>query len=220
MEIKFIAKDLDVQACVDKPVQAKSVIPEWFKNTPRSINGVGTSKVCMPFLDSFTYGYIQTLWCDIEVSNNGQKIDFDSDFDPVEVKTVNPKHVPMFEGYASVELQWNTQWEPVTPDGYSTLYTHPLNHYDLPFMTFSGIIDTDKFNLTGPLRFVLKEGFEGTIKKGTPLYQMIPFKRDSWGIPDYTYDYDILLDQNTKLDSYNFKNKNGGYKKLFWQNKN
>jgi hypothetical protein len=220
MKIKFIAKDLDVQACVDKPVQAKSVIPEWFKNTPRSVSGAGTSKVCMPFLDSFTYGYIQTLWCDIEVSNNGQNIEFDSDFDPVEVKAVNPKHVPMFEGYASVELQWNTQWEPVTPNGYSTLYTHPLNQYDLPFMTFSGIIDTDKFNLTGPLRFVLKEGFEGIIKKGTPLYQMIPFKRDSWGIPEYTYDYDMLLDQNTKLDSYNFKNKNGGYKKLFWQNKN
>jgi hypothetical protein len=87
-------------------------------------------------------------------------------------------------------------------------------------MTFSGIIDTDEFNLTGPLRFILKEGFEGVIKKGTPLYQMIPFKRESLDIPEYDYDYDLLLNQNNKIDSYNYENKSGGYKKLFWKNKN
>lgn len=220
MDIKFIASNLDVEACVERPVQAKNAIPEWFKNTPRSINNIGTSKVCMPFLDSFTYGYIQRLWCDIEFFNGGTRVEFDSEFDPVTVKSLNPKHVPMFNGYAQVELQWNTQWEPITPEGYSTLYTHPLNQYDLPFMTFSGIIDTDKFNLSGPLRFVLKEGFEGIIKKGTPLYQMIPFKRDLWGAPEYSYDYDMLSEQNGKLDAYNFEHRNGGYKKIFWQNKN
>jgi hypothetical protein len=220
MNIKFIAKDLEVEACVDKPVQAKNAVPEWFKNTPRSVDNVGTSKVCMPFLDAFTYGYIQKLWCDIEILNNGTVAKFDSEHDPITIKKINPKHTPMFNGYVPVELQWNTQWEPVPPKGYSTLYTHPLNQYDLPFMTFSGIIDTDEFNLTGPLRFILKEGFEGVIKKGTPLYQMIPFKRESLDIPEYDYDYDLLLNQNNKIDSYNYENKSGGYKKLFWKNKN
>ena len=160
------------------------------------------------------------MWCDIEILNNGTVAKFDSEHDPITIKKINPKHTPMFNGYVPVELQWNTQWEPVTPKGYSTLYTHPLNQYDLPFMTFSGIIDTDEFNLTGPLRFILKEGFEGVIKKGTPLYQMIPFKRESLDIPEYDYDYDLLLNQNNKIDSYNYENKSGGYKKLFWKNKN
>lgn len=220
MDIKFISKSQEAEACVDRPVQAKSVVPEWFKHIPRSIDGVGTSKVCMPFFDTFTSGYIQKLWCDIEFSKNGTYAEFDSEQHPVTIGLEDPMHVPMFDGYVSLELQWNTYWEPVTPKGYSTLYTHPFNQYDLPFMTFSGIIDTDSFNLTGPLRFILKKGFEGIIKKGTPLYQMIPFKRDDWSSTNYEYDYDILLDQNTKLDDYKSKGKKGGYKDLFWKRKN
>jgi hypothetical protein len=220
MEIKFISKSLEAEACVEKPVQARTAIPEWFKKTPRVVDHLGTSKTCMPFFDTFTTGYIQKLWCDIEFSKNGTFAEFDSDHHPLTIQKENPKHVPIFDGHFSVELQWNTYWEPITPKGYSTLYTHPLNQYDLPFMTFSGIIDTDNFNLTGPLRFILKKGFEGIIKKGTPLYQMIPLKRDDWSNPKYEYDYDTLLNQNSQLNKYKSKNIGNAYKDLFWQKKN
>jgi hypothetical protein len=219
MDIKFISKDLESESCVDRPVQARNAIPEWFKKIPRSIENVGTSKICMPFFDTFTSGYIQKLWCDVEFSKNGTFAEFDSNHSPITIGIEDPKHVPIFDGYVSVELQWNTYWEPVTPKGYSTLYTHPLNQYNLPFMTFSGIMDTDRFNLTGPLRFILKKGFEGIIKKGTPLYQMIPFKRDDWSDPKYEYDYETLLNQNSQLDKYKIKKVPNAYKDLFWQKK-
>lgn len=219
MNIKFLPQSLDAEACVERPIKAKSAIPTWFKDVPLSVDHVGTSKACMPFVDSFTTGYIQRLWCDVEFYDNGLAARFDSEFAPVTIKKVEPKHVPIFDGFKALEIQWNTYWEPVTPEGYSTLYTHPLNQYNLPFMTFSGIIDTDKFNLTGPLRFLLKEGFNGIIKEGTPIYQMIPIKRDNWNNPEYEYDSNILLNQNKKLHEHHQKSGNGAYKKLFWQRK-
>jgi len=219
MDIKFIPKDADSEACVERPIQARKAVPEWFKNTPLSVDNIGTSKGCMPFLDTFTTGYVQKLWCDVEFYNDGTKVRFDSEYDPVTIKQLNPKHVPIFDGYAPVELQWNTHWEPLTPEGYSMLYVHPLNQYDFPFMTFSGIIDTDKFNLTGPLRFLLKEGFNGVIKRGTPIYQMIPLKRDEWNPPEYEYDYEISSKQNIKLHEHHQKVGAGAYKKMFWQRK-
>jgi len=219
MKVKFIAKDEDARACVEGPVLARTVIPNWFKDMPRSIDSVGTAKVCTPFVDAFVTGYIQRLWCDIEFYNDGTKVNFESKYPPVTVGKISPKHVPIFDGYGDIELQWNTHWEPVTDEGYSTLYTHPINQYNLPFMTFGGIIDTDNFSLTGPLRFLLKKGFNGIIKKGTPIYQIIPFKRDNWEAPNYDYDYESLREQNEKLDNYKFNHQSGGYKKLFWQKK-
>lgn len=219
MEIKFIAKDRDTEACVPSPVRSANAVPEWFKNTPLAAEGEGTSKACPPFVDAFTTGYIQKLWCDVEFADNGRTVYFDSKYAPVTIKKNNPQHVPIFDGFESVELQWNTHWEPVTPEGYSALYVHPLNQYNLPFMTFSGIIDTDKFSLTGPLRFLLKSGFNGVIKSGTPLYQIIPLKRDKWNSQSNEYDYEILKDQNNKLHNYKFEHKHNAYKRLFWQKK-
>lgn len=217
--INFVPKSVDAEACVERPVRASAAMPEWFKKMPPSIDGHGSGKACPPFVDSFILGYIQKLWCDVEFSGDGKYVSFDSDFDPVTVKKINPKHVPIFEGYESVELQWNTHWEPVTPEGYSTLYLHPLNQYDLPFTTFSGMIETDKFSLTGPLRFLLKKGFNGVIKKGTPLYQMIPIKRESWDSEKYEYNHDMLNYQNNLINQYKHRGKHDGYKKIFWQKK-
>jgi hypothetical protein len=33
---------------------------------------------------------------------------------------------------------------------------------------------------TGRLPFFVKEGFEGVVPRGTPIYQIIPFKREKW----------------------------------------
>jgi hypothetical protein len=81
MDIKFISKDLESESCVDRPVQARNAIPEWFKKIPRSIENVGTSKICMPFFDTITSCYIQnnglyyemlldTINSSIEIQNN------------------------------------------------------------------------------------------------------------------------------------------------------
>jgi hypothetical protein len=53
-------------------------------------------------------------------------------------------------------------------------------HRDLDTLAIPGIIDTDKFVSEGHMSFLIKKGFKGVIKQGTPLIQILPYKRDSW----------------------------------------
>jgi hypothetical protein len=47
-------------------------------------------------------------------------------------------------------------------------------------MAFNGLIDTDKFISDGHFSFLVKKGFKGVLKQGTPIVQIIPFKREDW----------------------------------------
>jgi len=74
----------------------------------------------------------------------------------------------------------NNPWAVETPGGYSCLFTPPLNNEDSPIIPFSGIVDTDSYSAPVNFPFQLKEGFRGLIPAGTPLIQVLPFKRESW----------------------------------------
>jgi hypothetical protein len=92
-----------------------------------------------------------------------------------------------------------------------------MNRHDLPFITMSGIVESDIWGLPVFTAFFLKRGFQGIIKKGTPLFQMIPFKRDNW-------EMELDLSQE-KFDEHEFKAENrrsmlyGYYKKTAWRKK-
>ena len=43
-----------------------------------------------------------------------------------------------------------------------------------------GVIDTDTLNTGSNAPFVLRKNFAGLIPKGTPMFQIFPFKRESW----------------------------------------
>jgi hypothetical protein len=102
-------------------------------------------------------------------------------------------------------------WTIKTPPGYSCLVTHPFGYNNLPFHSFSGIVDSDRFHADINTPFTLKKNFSGVIPKGTPMMQIIPFKRENWeskilkGTPfEVEKNYTILM---TKFHS--------GYKKFF-----
>jgi hypothetical protein len=44
----------------------------------------------------------------------------------------------------------------------------------------SAIVDSDTFTPPGNYPFYLREDFEGIIPAGTPMFQIIPIKRDDW----------------------------------------
>lgn len=76
--------------------------------------------------------------------------------------------------------KWINPWSIKTPPGYSVLFTQPM-HRESPFTILDGIVDTDQYNAPVNFPFVLNNwGFEGLIPAGTPMAQVIPFKRDSW----------------------------------------
>jgi hypothetical protein len=73
-------------------------------------------------------------------------------------------------------------WAIKTPKGYSTMFIQPM-HRESPFTILPGIVDTDTYTAPINFPFIINDlKFEGLIPKGTPIAQVIPFKRDSWSI--------------------------------------
>lgn len=180
---------------ITPPSPAKRYLPEWFKSTPRfmgtvdenPLNSTKTFKVCIPFTDSLISGYIFELWADLYViidPNTGiQTVRWKEGEDHIlgTRKKDQTGDMPSFSGYSDVHYTLSHPLYIKTPQGYSTLITQPFNRPDLPFYAMTGIVDTDKHPLfPGNYSLFLKEGFEGIIKMGTPLLQILPFKRDSW----------------------------------------
>jgi hypothetical protein len=66
------------------------------------------------------------------------------------------------------------------PPGWSCLFTHPLHYDDLPYKCIPAIVDTDKHPIPVNFLFFLNKTFSGLIQKGTPMIQVIPFKRQDF----------------------------------------
>ena len=74
-------------------------------------------------------------------------------------------------------------WTIKTPPGYSSLITQPFNNINYPhpqIKTFTGLVNTDTYFNPVTYFFHVKAPFTGIIKKGTPLVQVVPIKREEW----------------------------------------
>lgn len=235
-EIKFYPRNDFIKGIIDPPKPTQ--IPDWFKkipiyfdpNSPTFTPGSDldirngeintTAKTCIPFMETLSSGYTVNLWCDIQIkidkNRGGKSIHWaTTEQDLAPVFTRPDSGVPTYEGFDSTNFVWASNWGVKTPKGYSCLFTHPLNRTDLPFQTVSGIIDTDQWGIWGAQPFALLSNWEGIIPAGTPIIQIIPFKRDDW---KSTID-ESLTEWATKE---NFKSRSkfrGYYKKHYWSKK-
>ena len=211
---------------IGQPQPASKFIPDWYKNTESYIgkekkpdgsgNSDATIKRCMPVFDAITAGYIITLPADIYVSIKEEKQFFEWStlgmigFHPVEQA---PEH-PMRNQHAYPK--WMNPWAIKTPKGYSVLFTQPM-HRESVFTILPGIVDTDTY--TAPVNFPMvinDPNFEGLIPKGTPIAQVIPFKREGWQMEIGSQKE--LIEQNSitqKLQTKFFDR----YKSMFWSRK-
>ena len=211
----------------DVMTPAKKHIPEWYKKIPKWENNEiftvetglqKTIKQCIPFLDSLTTGYMITLPYDIYIKNN-MGTPFvtwnDAELAPKwRNRVADLNLVPM--GHYPVEYTWQPAVAFTVPIGYSMLFTHPLNRYDLPFTTLSGIIDGGLImNHKGNVPFYVKKDFEGIIPQGTPIIQIIPFMQQSWSSKITKGLVKSGLIHNAKSTSV----LSGWYKKTFWTRK-
>lgn len=166
-------------------------IPDWYRAMPTTnsnsnrLPSLSTIKSCSPFLDSFLTGYILTTPVDIAVRVEGgiPLVSWsDSKYSLVGVRDSHlvAPNFPVPEGHHDTHLVWLTQLAIRVPKGYSITLTHPLNRYELPFTTLSGVIDADTVLPNGSIPFFMKKNFEGVIPQGTPFAQILPFKREKW----------------------------------------
>ena len=184
------------------PVPSKSFIPQWYKDTPPYVENEkepgmhpninahvsnGTLKSCLPFLDALTTGYMATLASDIEIrklADGEMSVRWSQLFiDIVQGHNLDQtSHLPLNHGEYKFVSKWLFDWKISTPPGYSCFYTHPLNRHDLPFRTFSGVVDTDVFPdaVHFPFQILPFSGERLIIPAGTPICQIFPFKRDEW----------------------------------------
>lgn len=175
---------------LEQPKPASKFIPDWYKNMESYIGGekkpgggngtLATVKRCMPVFDAINAGYIITSPADIYVSiKDGQQyFEWSSlsliNFHPVEQA---PEH-PVKNRHAYPK--WMNYWAIRTPKGYSTMFIQPM-HRESVFTILPGVVDTDEYYAAVNFPFVINDPeFEGMIPKGTPIAQVIPFKRESW----------------------------------------
>lgn len=195
IQIEFIANSKDMLEITEKPYPAIQNTPEWFKNSERYIHGIkdidvyndpnSTIKKCMPVVDLMGAGYHIPLHSDVWVENGGeQQLSFKWSWDSIEIvslqKAEQHSKYPTPSGYYNTIFKWINPWCVKTPPGWSCLFVHPQHHEELPFRSMSALVDTDKHPIPVHFPFHLKKGFDGLIPKGTPMIQIIPFKREKF----------------------------------------
>jgi hypothetical protein len=235
MKIKFEPFSDEAGLLYEQPTPAIQNIPKWYRDMPvhmdgdketgLSATGVSSSNLtlrgCSPFLDSLTAGYMFTLPFDIEFRRNQQGmigVRWATNMDLIGQH--GPDQAPglpvPFNSSPSL-LKWRPGWRVITPPGYSCLYVHPLNRHDLPFNTLSGIVDTDTYKLGVEFPFTLVNPDRDIqiIEKGTPICQVIPFKRDNWESSVVEFD-----EEANKKNGFILKSKIvRSYKTQFWHRK-
>ena len=111
-------------------------------------------------------------------------------------------------------FKYNSPWKIHTPKGYSCLFL-PIEYQECPFHALPAIVDTDEQHVVAyPFRFRGKEGAY-TIPIGTPVVQVIPFKRENWTskVTEWTEDEHWAFRINNWAYIYRM------YKKLFHKRK-
>jgi hypothetical protein len=194
VNIEFLV-DEKYEGIFPAPEPASKFIPDFYQSMSGYTSGdpqnptfnqggdVGlTMKRCMPIFDSMTAGYVIPVMTDIHCSGEEGK----SFTWPVDNFSAIQSHpagqfpgLTINEEYdSSAAYKFINPWQIKTPPGYSCLFIQPMWRYDLPYHIFPGIVDTDKHPLSVNFPFIMRKSFAGYIKKGTPMVQVIPFKRE------------------------------------------
>lgn len=233
-KIEFVTAYPEISLAFPEPVPAGKGIPEWYKRQPSYMGGDSsvthgqmklTVKKCQAVFDAMAGGYILRLPTDLYIDTTDEKQEFEL---PHDCKAYQSRLMSTHTNeqvsemkldedlYVRHILRIHPTWLVRTPKGYSTLFTQPMHQDPSPLFAVSAIIDTDNFLSDGHLSFFVKKNFKGILKQGTPLIQVIPFKRDEWEMSiDPNYDTKLIEAQRLSVRS-TFQN---GYKMKYWVKK-
>ena len=168
-------------------------------------------------------GFLIPLICDLKIENGSITWDNeippggDLDFPRSPVGFHDASQVtgsPLFEPDRFV-IKFHNLWSIEAPEGYSLLFTHPINRFDLPFTTLTGLVDCDLYRdswIHFPAHWH-DVNFSGVLPRGTPVAQCVPVKRESWVVQTapYTAEETQRVHDLTKA----INRKHGTYRRQF-----
>lgn len=227
-KIEFILSKGEYSGWAEKPYPAIKLLPEWYKkmeiyhSCPKNEYEKSqnmTIKRCIPFRDFISSGYFINLPCDVEVLPKNNEYFFRWKVDGINL--IEPHQPEQTHGIeiskdfdSSCSVKWDNPWTIKTPKGYSTLFISPQMR-DLPFYSLPAIVDTDSFNVPVNFPFFIKNNFSGVIKKGTPIIQAIPFKRENWKSTINEESNEVYISNKSFINSKFVR----AYKDYFWKRK-
>ena len=222
-KITFCATDGAMVDVWPHPKPATHFIPKQYKKLERFHNKdlfSGTVKTCIPVLDSLTMGYI---------------IPFDQDYlvnpvgDDFSVVPANREQEDFgYHNKAQLPEEWKklagenagkfvNKWLIKTPPGYSCMFIKPMNRIETRFEIIAGVVDTDVYINGINFPFILhKRDEQFIIKKGEPMVQVIPFRRESYKMWSGFY-FEKLHAKTIRLLNSKFIDR---YKQMYWFKKN
>lgn len=174
------------------PAPATRCLPDWYRRTPEYTDGERvirdgatphTVKKCIPVFDAMSAGYVIRTYVDVQVTQRDGVPWYEwPNFGAISFHPVSqaPEH-PSQNG--APYPKWTNPWAIRTPRGYSSLFLPPMHNPNGMFTILPGVVDTDTYEAPVNFPFVLDNvGWEGLIPAGTPLAQVIPFRRDDWAM--------------------------------------
>lgn len=204
---------------------ARNATPKWYKDVPpwgedERWKMPQTYKQCLPFFDALTMGYMIYTPCDIWVRNEGDKKEFTwgSQAHEIIFRDFNSStmDIPRQPEYNGQSIAWRLPVCLKVPEGYSYLLTHPINRFDLPFITMSGIIDGNyALPSHGNITFMIRKDFQGLIPQGTPIAQLIPYRHEEWN----SIKNQNLIEEGETNRRASGSILQGWYKKVVWKRK-
>lgn len=187
--IKFLQ---DVEGV--RPQPAQKFIPDWWKNAPYFNHDEDSNTVpefsyvrhCPMFPDLFSSGYILPMWADttIKFSNGEWSWKCGSYDSPFRLRIFEKEQFLEHTDYkfngvkATAIFQFENPWQIKVSKGYSLFQLPLFYHFNNDFSALPGtydanIINTDKLEMA-----YFGEEKEIFIKKGTPLVQFLPYKKE------------------------------------------
>ena len=203
----------------------------------------GTFKKCQPFTDAMRTGYIIPLWQDFSYGlenddenspqflmnwNRGRYPYFETEpsRDGALEVPITRKNWDSWKEIEGVEdgicydasFSFTNPWIIRTPPGYSCYFTSPVNGEDPRFRLFTGVVNTDTYFNNINFFFGMRKDAprQGLFKKGMPLVQVIPFKREEWTVvtkkieidsPEFNQRMNVIAGISSHIE--------GGYKKHY-----
>ena len=174
----------ELEGKLPPPIMASLGLPSWLKAMPTQMfNSIDmreedTVKRCPPFVDAMTTGFLIPLICDLRIENG--EITWDNELPPGGAFDYPRSPIgfhdssqvvdsPLFEPDRLL-IKFHNLWTIRAPEGYALLFTHPVNRFDLPFTTLSGLVDCDRFSrrLDPFSRALARREFQRRAAKGHP----------------------------------------------------